>query len=267
MPEPAVAVRDVGCRGTREVLPGVRDEHEPGQRRDRDDDLAACRGGRRAACREAGRERDAVTQPAGERDVDLLRGRRPVEHDDSSARRGPAAVRRHVGGIVGEERPEVAGRQRRHRPPQRGERLVVGEQRRVGRAAEVGPRVCAPVVGIVVAGDAHLVAVVHGRRAGHGELDERREPDPLLARGHVRGVLLARGGGLGARRERPQEALRVVAVEQVHERVVGGVRVVLALRGHPVEERRRLDGRPLSAKPLGSKGPGARKPRTASRMR
>ena len=146
-----------------------------------------------------GGEGDAVAEVARERDVGDLRRAGSVQDDDRGAGADLPAVRGHVGRVVGEERPEVAGRQGRNALAQARQGLVVGEERRVRRAPEVGPGIRPPIVGIVVAGHADLVAVIDRRGAGHGELDERGEADAALAGRNVRGVELPVGRRLGAR--------------------------------------------------------------------
>ena len=161
----------------------------------------------------------------------------PIDGHNHCAFVGPAPVRQRAL-VIGAHHQEaqVALGQGGVGCSQSGERLVVRQQLVVGVSAQVGPGIGAPVVGIVVAGQTNLVAVVDHRRAGHRELDQRRQlnaPHPL---GQVVRVELTPGRRLVARGERPQHPLCVVAVEQVEQRVVGGRGVILLLRKHPRRE-------------------------------
>ena len=63
---------------------------------------------------------------------------------------------------------------------QPGQAAEVGQQRGVGMAAEIGPRVGAAVHRVGAAGHAHLVAVEDRRRARVGHLEEHGQPQLLL---------------------------------------------------------------------------------------
>ena len=224
--------------GRRQVdLP--RREHDAAHRRHRHTELAAVHGP--AACAGDRVERRSIRDVSRDRDVNRLRRPRSIYGDDRRLiRRLPSecdGARR----VVGQQHSEVARRQRRNRPPERGEALVPVELPAVRAPAQIGPRIRAPVVRVVAAREADLVAVVHRRRAGKRELDERSEPEPLLAGREVRRVLLLVGTRICARRHRPQQPCRVVAVEQVHRRGVGRRGIVLLHRREPRAELRRGD--------------------------
>ena len=89
----------------------------------------------------------------------------------------------------------------------------LGQQGGVGPPAQVGPGVGGAVVGVFATGDADLVAVVHGRRAGVAHLEEHGQQQALLGQGDGGRVF-----GVVVPAQRVQRARLVVAGQQVHQR-------------------------------------------------
>ena len=206
------------------------------------------------------RERGAVGDVRAHGYVERARRRAAVDRDDRRAVRSLPLERERAGSVVREQDAEVSVRQGRHVLPQRRERAVVVGQRRVRGAARVGPRIRAPVVRIVGAGHADLVAVVDRRRARYGELEQRRELQPRLARSDVGRVALLRRRRRRPGREHPEQPRGVVAVEQVHQRVAGRARVVLPDRCEAGGRLRRRDLVSAVAEALGVERPRREEP-------
>ena len=166
-----------------------------------------------------------------------------------------AAIGDDLCGIIGQQDVEIAVDQHILILPAVVERLIMLEE--TDRVFALSSRRDgAAVIGVIVAGHADLIAVIDGRSAGHGELDQRSELLALLACRHVGGVEFLVGGGFLPGRQRPEQALGVVAVEQVHQRVVGGIRIILTDR---FQARGKLGGQDDASavgKALRVEGPG-----------
>ena len=148
--------------------------------------------------------------------IDRL-GERHVEHDvrvagvdgrDRDGTGGRPSVDQGTRWRVGQQEAQVTVAEHGLGIPCRGELPVPGGELLI---AAVG-RVRGPVLGVGRPRHADLVAVVDDRRARKAELHERGQAEARLAHGEVRRdrLLLRRG----TRRERPEHALGVVAVEQ-----------------------------------------------------
>ena len=211
----------------------------------------AARCGRRVAGVQRVGEGYAVADIAGGRHLDRL-GQRLVAVDDRD--RQPVALAHGVGQrfgrIIGQQKGQRALAQHWVGGADAGQLAIPVEQRVIALRVVIlrltgvdvvavrinGPREHAAVIGIVRAGQPHFVAIVDGRRPRHGHLDERGDALAGRAQRHIGGGELARLAVVLPRREAPERALGVMAVEQILEGVVGRVGVVFAQRVHTVRE-------------------------------
>ena len=109
------------------------------------------------------------------------------------------------------------------------DQLVVEETHlEVRRSANIGPGKGAPVIGIVVTGNARFIAIVDSWSARHGELNGGRNLLPPLALGKIGRVEFFIIAVVGTGRQNPEQTCRIVTVEQVHHREVRGIGIVLA---------------------------------------
>ena len=209
-----------GGVGAGQVGPGLRHEDGDALCRDRHGDRGVAH--RQRALTEGVGEDRAGREHARERHVDRPLLLAEVEDDHRRLLVRPANVRQRPRCIVGVDEPKVPRAQRLVLAAQPTERPVPVAQVRVDGIPGVGPA----VVGVVVAGEPGLGAVVDRGHPGPGELDRGDESQLRLRRCEALRRLL-HGRVVLARRERPQDPRRVVAVDEVQQGVPGGLRIVL----------------------------------------
>ncbi len=184
---------------------------------------------------------DGVGQTAVGVDDHRLAGRVAVDGHDGRLGRRAHDVGQRARRVIGHQEGQLALAEDLILVAQLRQLLVVGQHGRVAAGVGAVPGEGAPVVGVIVAGHGDLVAVVDGRRAGGRHLHHRGQLQQRLALGQISSVELALFAVALAGGHQPQDALRVVATQDVHHRVVAGVGVVLTDRDQLAgEEGRRL---------------------------
>ena len=105
--------------------------------------------------------------------------------------------------------------------------------------AAIRPWIRPAIVGIIAAGEPDLIAVIDGWSTGDRKLDQGRKLNATLTLGEIGDIKFLVRSGIGPRREDPQQPSGVMAVEQVHHRVVGRVGIVFPYRLQSCREFRR----------------------------
>src|SRR5687768_7173968 len=114
------------------------------------------------------------------------------------------------------------------RTPERIERLVMSEQPLVGGAALICPGIGATIIRIIITCYSDFIAVIDGWRAWNSKLNEGGDALTLFAFSHISSVKFFFSSCFLSRSQRPKNALCIVAVQQVHQRVISGIGIILA---------------------------------------
>ena len=233
--------RQVGGRGRwREIGPGRRQQHGRPLRGDLERQRPF--GDGRPGPAEAVGQPCSLGQAPGHVDLHVLRLRGQVQHGHTGLRVGPPQERERADLVVGVDELQIALAQRDVVAPERSQRPVPRLEVLVDRVPRVGPA----IVRVVVTRQPGFGAVVDRGHARPGELERGKLAELGLARRQVLLGFLERGV-VPAGCQRPQDARRVVAVDEVQQGIEGRLRVVLHEARHARGElaRREPDDRPV----------------------
>src|SRR5688572_6572940 len=109
----------------------------------------------------------------------------------------------------------------------------MSEQALIWNAALICPRIGSTIVWIIIAGYTNFIAVIDSGSTRNSELYEGGDTLAPLPFRHIRCIELFLGSCLLPRSQRPKNTLGIVAIQQVHQGVVGSIRIILANRLQP----------------------------------